>query len=271
MNIGKSFSFVFEDQRWVTKVGIGALVLILSSLLSPILVGILGYFIIAGYGLEVLRNVRRGDLFPMPEWRDRWGEWLVLGVKAAVAIFVWSLPIILVTIPMTVGFALVDNGSDSGAALGGLLAACFGCLVLVWVLIVLLATPVIYIRLAETEELSSAFRFGDILSFTRTHIGNVIIATIMYVVASAVLSLIAGIVGLILCGVGLLVTLPAAQFITVMIQSHLYGQIGLDTKSWQTGIVPEEYLPEPPAAPSVYDAPVETTVEPVDKPESNAS
>ena len=151
------------------------------------------------------------------------------------------------------------------------MAACFGCLVLVWVVILLLATPAIYIRLAETEELSSAFRFGEILDFTRTHIGNVIIATIMYVVASVVISMIAGIVGLILCGVGLLVTLPAAQFITVMIQSHLYAQIGLDAKSWETSIVPQEYIPEPPAAPSVYDAPSETAVKPVTQPDDSAS
>ncbi len=269
MNIGKSFSFVFEDPRWLTKVGIGTLVLILSSLLSPILIGILGYFIVAGYALEVLRNVRQGELYPMPEWRDRWGEWLVLGVKAAVAIFVWSLPAIVVSFPMIFGFALMD--SNDAVALGGLLAACFSCLLFAWVVVVLLATPVIYIRIAETEELSSAFRFGDILSFTRDNIGNVIIATIMYVIASLVISLIGSIVGLILCIVGLFLTVPAAQFITMMIQSHLYGQIGLESRSWETSIVPEEYIPEPPAAPSVYDPPVETMVEPAVQPEDNAS
>ncbi len=269
MNIGKSFSFVFEDPRWVTKLAIGTLVLILSSLLSTILIGILGYFIIAGYGLEVLRNVRRGDLFPMPEWRDRWGEWLVLGVKAMVAVLVWSLPAIIVALPMGVGFAL--TGNEDAAAFGGLLAACFGCLVLIWTIIVLLATPVIYIRLAESGELSSAFRFGDILSFTREHVGQVIIATIMYLVAGLVFGLIGGIVGLLLCVVGLFFTLPAAQFITTLVQSHLYGQIGLDAKSWETSIVPEEYIPEPPAAPSVYEPPVEWAVEPTEKPEGNAS
>lgn len=269
MNIGKAFSFVFEDPRWLTKVGIGTLVLILSSLLSPILIGILGYFIIAGYGLEVLRNVRNGELYPMPEWRDRWGEWLVLGVKAVVAIFVWSLPAIIVALPMGFGFALVGN--NDAAAFGWLLAVCFSCLMILWAIIVLLATPVIYIRLAETEELSSAFRFGDILSFTRDHVGQVIIATIMYLIAGLVFGLIGSIVGLILCVVGLFFTLPAAQFITTLVQSHLYGQIGLDAKSWETSIVPEEYIPEPPAAPSVYDPPVQTTVEPVVQPEDNAS
>jgi len=269
MNIGKAFSFVFEDPRWVNKLAIGTLVLILASLLSPILIGILGYFIIAGYGLEVLRNVRRGDLFPMPEWKDRWGEWLVLGVKAVVAVFVWSLPAIIIALPTGFGFALIGN--NDAAAFGWLLAVCFSCLMILWAIIVLLATPVIYIRLAETEELSSAFRFGDILSFTREHVGEVIIATIMYLIAGLVFGLIGSIVGLILCVVGLFFTLPAAQFITTLVQSHLYGQIGLDAKSWQTSIVPEEYIPEPPAAPSVYDPPVELPVEPADKPGESGS
>lgn len=269
MNIGKSFTFVFEDPRWVTKVGIGTLLVIISGLLAPILIGILGYFILAGYGLEVLRNVRRGDLFPLPEWKDRWGEWLVLGVKAAIAVLVWSLPAIAISIPMAFSFALLDTNDAS--ALVGLLAACFSCLLFLWMLIVLLATPAIYIRIAETEDLTAAFRFGDILSFTRDHIGDVIIASIMYVIASLVISLVGGIVGVILCFVGLIVTVPAAQFITVMIQSHLYGQVGMGAKSWETSLVPEEYAPEPPAAPLVYEPPVETAVEPAAKPEGDAS
>ncbi len=270
MNIGKSFSFIFEDPRWVTKVGIGALVLILSSLLSSILVGILGYFIVAGYGLEVLRNVRRGELYPMPEWRDRWGEWLVLGVKAMVALLVWSLPAIIIALPMGFGFALLGS-NDSIAVVGGLLAAGMGCLMIIWGVIVLLATPAIYIRLAESEDLASAFRFGEILDFTRQHLGNVIVAAIMVVIASVVMSAMGMIVGLLLCGIGLLVTLPAAQFIATMIQSHLYAQIGLGARPWETSIVPQEYIPEPPAAPSVYEAPAEAAVEPVDTNPANPS
>ncbi|MEI2689212.1 MAG: hypothetical protein V9H69_05620 [Anaerolineae bacterium] len=86
----------------------------------------------------------------------------------------------------------------------------------------------------------------------------------MAVVASLILVTIGSVVGLILCLVGLMVTLPAAQFVTTMIQSHLYGQIGMSAKSWETSIVPEQYIPEPPAAPSVYETPVEVAVEPVD-------
>lgn len=42
MDIGKAFTFVTEDERWLTKIGIGALVMLFSFLIVPIplLIGI---------------------------------------------------------------------------------------------------------------------------------------------------------------------------------------------------------------------------------------
>lgn len=251
MDIGKSFSYIFEDPRWLNKVLIGTLVLIISSLLTPILIGLLGFAILGGYGLEVLKNVRRGDKYPMPEWRERWGEWLVLGLKLYVVLLVWSLPLILVSIPMSIGFGLMDQGDSE--AVGALLAACFGCLTLLWTIVVVVASPAIFIRVAETEDLTDGLQFGRILTFTRDNIGEVIIASVVYLIASFVVSLIGSIVGVLLCLVGLLVTLPAAQFITTLIQSHLYAQIGLGRQPWQTTVepayplAPVEASPQPPA------------------------
>lgn len=251
MDIGKSFSYIFEDPRWLNKVLIGTAVLIISSLLTPILIGLLGFAIVGGYGLEVLKNVRRGDKYPLPEWRERWGEWLVLGLKLFVVLLIWSLPLILVSIPMSIGFGLLDQGDSE--AVGGLLAACFGCLTLLWGIVVIVASPAIYIRVAETEDLTDGLQFGRILDFTRQHIGEVIIASIVYVIASFVMGLVGSIVGLLLCLVGLFVTLPAAQFITTLIQSHLYAQIGLGRKPWEAAVEPSyplapvEASPQPPA------------------------
>lgn len=252
MNIGKSFTYIFDDPRWVTKVLIGTAVLIISSLLSSILIGILGYFIVMGYALEVLRNVRRGDRTPLPEWKDRWGEWLVLGVKLTIALLVWALPAIVIGLFMIVPAAMT-NGDDTLAAIGGLSLACLGCLVFLWSVVVLLASPAIYMRVAETEEISSGLRFGEILRFTRAHLGDVIIVTIMYFLASLAFGLIGSVVGILLCGIGLFVTLPAAQLITFLVQSHLYAQVGIDKsvlQSWAYG------LPQPQPEPSQAVAPV---------------
>lgn len=269
MDIGKSLTYYFDDPRWLTKIAIGTLVLIVSSLLTTILVGFLGYFIVMGYALEVIRNVRRGDQYPMPEWRDRWGEWLVLGVKLFIAVLVWSLPLIIVSIPMSVGFAL--TGDQDTAFFGWMTASCTMCLVLLWSLVVLLVSPAIYIRLSETEELSRAFRFGDILSFTREHIGQVVVVSIVYVIAAIVVALIGTLAGLILCIIGLAITLPAAQLITMLIQSHLYAQVGSE-RALQPAYAAESMPPTAPVAPAASQAvaTTETAAPPAVTTEANA-
>lgn len=225
MDIGKSFSYVFEDPDWIGKVLVGSLIALISLVLSPILVGLVGFAILYGYGLEVLSNVRRGQTLPMPAWRDRWGEWLITGLKLLVATLIWGLPIILFSIPMTIGGALTD--SQGGEVVGGLLLACFGCLMALWTILLLVVTPGIYIRLAETERLTSALQFGEIIAFTRDNLGDVLIAVIVYAIASAIIALVAGLVGALVCLIGLVVTVPVATFYTTLVQSHLYAQVGM--------------------------------------------
>jgi len=224
MDFAKSFSFILEDPDWLSKVLIGSGILLVSSLLSPLLIGLLGFAIVTGYQLDLLDNVRRGREHPLPEWRDKWGEWLVLGLKLWAALIVWALPAIVLGILGGIGAAMT-GGNDTAAVIGGLLLACFGCLLFLWVIAIVLVSPAIYIKLAESDKLSSAFQFREIFAFTRDNIGPVIIAVIVYWVASMVISLIGSIVGAIVCLVGLIVTLPAAQFITMLIQSHLYAQV----------------------------------------------
>jgi hypothetical protein len=258
MDIGKSLTYIFEDPRWLTKVAIGTVVLIISSLLSPILIGILGFFIFMGYSLDVVRNVRRGVQYPMPEWQDRWVEWLVLGIKLAALLFIWALPAVLVTIPMIFGGVLLDNQGTEW--LGILLLTGLTCLMLVWTVIVTLVSPAIYIRLAETEDFTSGLQFGDILSFTRENLGDVIVATIVFWAVSLVVGLLAGLAGSLLCFFGLFVTVPLAQLYIGLVQAHLYGQIGLRRSAEGTGT---EMAPEPTeSAERLGDAPALAPPEP---------
>ncbi|MCS7055609.1 MAG: DUF4013 domain-containing protein [Thermoflexales bacterium] len=239
MDIGKSFSFVFEDPRWVDKVLIGAGMLILGSLLSVVLIGVIPVFIVGGYALETLRNVRRGERYPMPEWKDRWGEWLMLGLKLWVVTLIWSLPMFVLIMPMAVALAITGQQELEGAA--AVIALCSGLAVFAWGLVVALASPAIYTRVAETEEIGAGLRFGEILSFTRQHLGEVIIATLVLILASLVFSLAGFLIGLLLCLVGVVVTLPAVSFIVALVQSHLYAQVGMPSpKPWQTGLAPVE-------------------------------
>lgn len=244
MNIAQSFKYIFEDKDWLSKVLIGSLIVLVSFPLTVILVGFLGLAVVAGYSLEVLRNVRQGSATPLPEWRDRWSEWMVLGLKAMLVLLAWSLPSLLLQFPATVGNNLAYSSNDLVQAFGWILAASAGLLSFVWGLIVLLVTPALYIRLAETEDLASAFRFQEIISFTRRHLGDVIIAALIALLAGIVITLLGWIVGALLCLVGLALTVPAAYFISALVSSHLYAQIGLGRpKSKAQPIVPEVVPP----------------------------
>ena len=70
MDYGKSFTFVFEDEKWISKFAVGVLIT-----LVPIL-----NFATYGYVIQLLKNVRDGEEKPLPEWDD-FGKFFVDGLK----------------------------------------------------------------------------------------------------------------------------------------------------------------------------------------------
>ncbi len=209
MNIGKSLSYVFEDKKWIEKVLIGGLVS---------LIPILGSILLSGYIIELVRNVRKGEPEPLPAW-DNWGDKLATGFKLFIIILVWMIPLFFLVLLAFVPAILSGDTSDGGGILG-LLSLCFSCLYILYALVFLLASPGIVIKFAETDDISAGFQFGEILSFTTSHLGDIII----YVIIIWIVGLIAGLVGMLLCGIGLLFT----SFWASLVSGHLLAQIGLE-------------------------------------------
>jgi hypothetical protein len=83
MNIGRAFSFTFQDSAWIKKI------LILAVLF---LIPIVGWLIIAGYVLRLLKNVIDGVPNPLPEW-DNWGGDFAGGLKVLVVGLLWGIPL----------------------------------------------------------------------------------------------------------------------------------------------------------------------------------
>jgi hypothetical protein len=227
MDFGKAFTFMFDDPDWVRKLGIGVVVGLVATLLSPILIGIVPAIMILGYCLDVLRNVVNGREQPLPEWED-WSGFLARGFKLVVALFVWGLPFFLLSIPVFIGVALASsqNGnSGAGVAFGVLFIICSSCLLLLWGLFLVLISPAICIRLAVTDRLAATFEICKVWALTRDNLGNVIIAILLIIVA-AIIASIAGSLGFILLFIGALVTIPAATLWQYLVQAYLFGQIG---------------------------------------------
>jgi hypothetical protein len=243
MDFGKAFVFMFDDPNWVRKLGIAVLVALGGLLLSPVLIGIFVWLFLAGYSLDVTRNVIHREQHPLPEWED-WGGFFVRGLKLTAAIVLWSLPAILATIPITFGGIWLGNADGNGAEFGGVfLLLCGLCLAVLWGLFTTLISPAIYVRLAKTGRFSSAFEVGELWSFTTRNLGNIIIAVLLTWVAGLIAAAVGGL-GFLLCGVGALITIPVATVWQYLVTAHLFGQVGAEDHAAIVGAL--ELPPAPP-------------------------
>ncbi len=270
MDIGKAITFFTEDERWLEKLAIGTGLGLISVLLSSVLIGVVGILIIAGYCVRLLQNVRDGNPQPLPEW-NQWGEDLIRGFKLFVVWVVWALPILVFSIPMAIGGAMTDGGNDASGAIGGLILACGGCLVLLYNIAVILMMPGFTIAYARDEEIRSGLQLTKIWNWTRQHIGPVAIVAIVYIVGSSIAFLVASLVGLIICLIGILVTIPAVGVAVSFAQYHLYGQLarefplsGVSSRDIVTPISP--VAPASPYTPMITPDPV---VDPYTENDSN--
>lgn len=205
MDIGKAFSYVFEDENWIVKTLIGGLFVFLS----PLLIGIP---FLLGYMVETIQNVIRGEPHPLPEWSDL-GNKFIKGLLLTAAAIVYMLPVILLA--CLLGIVSLAAGNHGGAVRN--FALCTQCLSSLWGILVAVVFPAAVIRYAEADEFMAAFRFGEIFSLISSNIGNYIIAILVGWVAS----IIAGF-GTILCFVGVLFT----TFWAYLVAAHLWGQVG---------------------------------------------
>ena len=222
MDIGRSFKFMFEDEGWITKILIG---------------GILGLipivnFVIYGYQLEVIKNVSQDQDLPLPDWDDFGGKF-IKGLMVVIASFIYSLPLILVgivyfVVMMIVGGGAASTGSEdvSGAA-GGIFAICsiaFYCVAFLYSIIVygFIFVPGV-MRYAEEEEFGAFFKFGENLRVATSNLGSYIVMLLVIMLAGIV----AEVVGVIACGIGILFTI----FWAILVSGHLFGQFWKEHKA----------------------------------------
>lgn len=213
MEFGKAFSYVFEDQDWLKKVGIAALIF---------LIPLVGQIIVGGWALEITRRVIRRDPAPLPDWTD-FGDYVMKGLQVFVIGFAYSLPIILVSIcQQAVNFVGMDSGDD--AVMTGVLVVviCLSCVIFLYGIFMGLVLPAALGNFAAKGEFGAAFRFGEVFGLVRA----APVAYLLVLLGSFVSGLIA-MLGLIACIIGILATLAYAM----AINAHLQGQAYLQATS----------------------------------------
>jgi len=215
MDIGKAFGFVFEDEEWLTKILLGALIT---------LIPIFGGFALMGYTIAVVRNVMNGKPRPLPAWGDL-GRYFMDGLMLWVVTLIYALPVLILICPITMVWVLPAFGGEEEnltavlASISGIVTMGLGCLAVLYGILVGLLTPVLQIRYAETGEIGTCLRFGEIFQFLFANLGSIVVSQLLVWAAGMILMPVVSILTL-----GLLI-LPVSAWLSIF-SGHLYGQIG---------------------------------------------
>lgn len=225
MQIGKAFTYTFEDAKWFSKLLIGALISIV-----PILNIAWG-----GYTCEIIRRVSRNDPEPLAGWDDL-GTKFVQGLVLFIAGFIYSLPIVilaLLMIPLFASAAATEGDVQSTlAAVGTGVGILLSCVIILYGLLLSVFIPAVQVNYARKATFGSCFEIGAIIRLATSNLGNYLLAWLAYLVFALIAGVIgggiAGILSIIPC-IGWILAIVITAILTPLIgvvYAHLFGQIG---------------------------------------------
>ncbi len=205
----RAIGFPFDDRDWLSKTIIGALMMVLGTVLP---------FIPLGYQLYVARAVMRGESRPLPGASDL-GVTLSEGLIAFVASVIYALPVWVLACCLSVSSAILGN-SDMGGLLLLCLSLCMGLLVLVYSLLAGALFVVGMIRYAQEGDFVVFLRFGELWTEARAH-SDIIIELVIYLLVLGVIgAVVTALLAITIIGV------PVALFFLSVASGHLIGQAG---------------------------------------------
>ena len=244
MDIGKSFSFPFEDKQWISKLGLGAVIAMV-----PVL-----NFAWSGYMVGLIRNVMDGSPEPLPNWDDL-GKKFMDGLILSTAGLVYALPMLIV-ICLPLGFMVVPailsgNGdmqdvANAIAGAGSLLFICLSCVFLLYGLVLSVIYPAILVLFAREGTFAACFKFREVFDLISKNMNTFLTAWGVSVVASLGVGLVSGIAQTILNFIpclGQIVAFVLAIGIVVytsVIYSHLFGQFGRLAFGSSQAVIPSQ-------------------------------
>jgi hypothetical protein len=218
MEIGKAFTFVTSEEDWIKKIAIGGVLILINF------IPIIPMMLMFGYQIKVAKNVIRGDEHPLPEWEE-WGQLFIDGAVVWVAVFLYALPAILMTLcaSLVIVFGAGSNGNEGNTvALGG--GVILACLAILFILALLLIMPAVFVQYARTGEFGPLFRVGEVIGIARDNVGDIILAMVATIIAFILLGIVSTLLMVTICG-GFIALFVGQAWIYVAL-GHMYGQIG---------------------------------------------
>jgi hypothetical protein len=233
MDIGRAFTYITEDAKWITKLVIAAVLAFFTFLLIPIP-------LLVGYMAGIARNLMNGEKILLPEWGEDIGKLFMDGLYIVIAQLVYTLPFwILMCIGgvISIGSAGLSEVSEDLAAAS--LFTSFGliiCLAIIWWIFLILVTPALFIQYVRKNEFGALFRFGEIYALTRDNIGDIVITVVVGLAAGLVIGAVNGVLQVIPCLgtiLGLVFSAAAGPWLMFAF-GHLYGQIAAKSSGGMT-------------------------------------
>lgn len=210
MNFGKSFTYMFDDDSWLSKLLIGSIVSIV-----PILN--IAWF---GYGIGIMRNMARGLEKPLPSW-DNLGEKFKDGLMLLLAILVYALPALIVLGIGGIATAALDN--DTALALVWVVV---GCCASIYLLAFSFLVPALMIHYSRTNSFRSLFQVSEVFKLATRNIGDYLLAWVTGMLANTVFSMISPMLVL-LCFFPVLLGFAWVTCVSY----YAYGQVGLSSNA----------------------------------------
>ena len=210
MEMGRAFAYIFEDKNWVSKL----IPLLLIGFLSLIPVfGLIASAAGLGYLLHLAHNVRQGLPRPLPGWDD-WQEKLNTGAQLLLAILIYNLPVLLMSL---CSYALIAGvgGGFLGSTVSLVFFCCTAPLLLIYTILAWSMLAIGITEYIETGETARMFRFVHLWDALRAN-NQIVFQWVLYAFLA---NMILGIVGAIPC-IGWIIFFLFAY----PVQGHLLGQ-----------------------------------------------
>jgi hypothetical protein len=205
MNISRAFSFVSNDKDWISK-------LIIAGLIS--LIPIVGILYLTGWMMEIARRYHDSKTELLPE--VNFGRYIANGFKVTVIGIVYSIPIAILGFFTQALSGLLSNTEQSAIQIIFVGMICTVG-ILIFILSIVLEAFLLagYMRYVKTDNWKEAFNFPRIWKMVIENLKVIIILILLSMLAEII-----GGLGVILCVIGLLFSMPYSMAFF----AHAFGQ-----------------------------------------------
>jgi hypothetical protein len=181
----------------------------------------IGFFILAGYFIQITQRAMRNEERVLPDWAGI-GQKLVLGIKIVIVYLVYLLPVILLMIPLF-PLAILTDRPEAGDIVGLIsLVYFFGFVLLIvpYSIALTIASPIINYRFALNESIGDALDIGAIIKDFGKNWQNVLVVVLITIGVQSFAW-----IGVVLFIVGVLFTMLYSYMVPAYLSGMLYQDI----------------------------------------------